>query len=301
MGSSSTTTQNNRPYEPAQPLIDEGLRDAQNLYQSGGFEVNPYQGDLVAGFDPLRQGAYNAAGGVTAGNMSSIGQGQDALRAAMDPTVPDAVKQNVIQGILPSINSTFAGSGMTGSDLHQQNVVQGLSSGLADVEDQYQRRAMSAAGMMPGLTNAANGQFDWLNNVGSGMQDHQQNLINADVLRDQQGQTVEMDALRNYLALSTGAGSQFGVQTSTTSQSAGPFGILGAGLQMLPFLSDRRVKEDIRRVGETDGGLPIYTYRYKGGDTYHMGVMAQDVEAVNPDAVADLPNGLKAVYYQEVR
>lgn len=236
MGSSSTTTQNNSPYGPAQPLIDEGLRDAQNLYQSGGFEVNPYQGDLVAGRDPLQTSAYNAAGGVAGANLGTIGAGQQALQAAMDSTVPDAVRRNVIQGILPSINSTFAGSGMTGSDLHQQNVVQGLSSGLADVEDQYRRRAMSAAGMVPGLTNAASGQVDWLNNVGSGMQDHQQNIINADVLRDQQGQTVEMDALRNYLALSTGAGSQFGVQTSTTQQSMGPFGILGAGLQMLPFL-----------------------------------------------------------------
>ena len=236
MGSSSTTTQNNRPYEPAQPLIDEGLRDAQNLYQGGGFEVNPYQGDLVAGRDPLQDTAYSSAIGNTRTLLGGVYDALGTVAGAMEASVPDAVKQNVIQGIMPAINSTFAGSGMTGSDLHQQNVVQGLSSGLADVEDQYQRRAMSAAGMMPSLTNAANNQVDWLSGMGSGMQDHQQNLINADVLRDRQEQTVGMDALQNYLALSTGAGSQFGVQTSRTSQSMGPFGILGAGLQMLPFL-----------------------------------------------------------------
>lgn len=301
MGSSSTTTQNNKPYAPAQPMIDEGLKDAQSMYRQGGFEITPYQGDLVAGRDPLQTGAYNMAGGVTGANLGTIGAGQQALQGAMDPSVPDAVRQNVIQGILPAVNSTFAGSGMTGSDLHQQNVVQGLSSGLADVEDQYRRRAMGAAGMVPGLTNAANNQVDWMSGVGSGMQDHQQNLINADVLRDQQEQRAPLDALQNYLALSTGAGSQFGVQSSTTSQSMGPMGILGAGLQFLPFLSDRRAKTDIRRVGTTDGGLPVYTYRYKGEEAYQMGVMADEVEAVNPDAVATMPNGYKGVYYQEVR
>lgn len=300
MGSSSTTTQNNSPYAPAQPGIDQGIADTQSLYEAGGFRVNPYQGNIVAGYDPLQQSAYDQAPGVAAGNMGAIGASQNALTAAMDPTVPDAVRQNVIAGILPSINSTFAGSGMTGSTLHQQNVAKGLSAGLADVEDQYQRRAMAAASAMPGLTNAASGQVDWLDSVGAGMQSQQQNVINADVLRDQQSQTVEADALRDYLSLVTGAGSQFGVQSSTTSQSPGAFGILGAGLQMLPFLSDRRAKEDIRRVGQTDGGLPIYTYRYKGGDTYHMGVMADEVEAVNPAAVATRPDGLKAVYYSEV-
>lgn len=301
MGSSSTTTQNNSPYAPAQPLIDQGLRDAGQMYDDGGFVVRPYEGNIVAGYDPLRQSAYNSAGGVTAGNLAAIGASRDALTNAMDPTVPDAVRSNVIEGIMPSINSTFAGSGMTGSSLHAQNLAKGLSSGLANVEDQYQRRSMAAAGMMPGMTNAANGAVSWLDGIGGGMQSHQQNTINADVLRDQQMQTAESDALRDYLSLVTGAGSQFGVQSATTSQSAGPLGILGAGLQVLPFLSDRRAKEDVRRVGQTDEGLPVYVYRYKGGSRYHMGVMADEVEAVNPSAVTTRPDGLKAVYYSEVR
>lgn len=60
--------------------------------------------------------------------------------------------------------------------------------------------------------------------------------------------------------------------------------------------SDRRLKTDIKRVGTTDSGLPIYTYKYKGQNTTQMGVMAQDVEKVNPDAVAEF-NGFKAVNY----
>ena len=60
--------------------------------------------------------------------------------------------------------------------------------------------------------------------------------------------------------------------------------------------SDRRLKTDIKRVGTTDSGLPIYTYKYKGQNTTQMGVMAQDVEKVSPDAVAEF-NGFKAVNY----
>jgi hypothetical protein len=70
--------------------------------------------------------------------------------------------------------------------------------------------------------------------------------------------------------------------------------------QLLPILgfSDRRLKEDIRRVGEADNGLPIYTYRFKGDDSgqTHMGFMADEVEDRRPEAVG-LAGGYKAVDY----
>jgi hypothetical protein len=64
--------------------------------------------------------------------------------------------------------------------------------------------------------------------------------------------------------------------------------------------SDRRLKTDIQRVGTTDGGLPIYTYKYKGESMTQMGVMAQDVEKVNPEAVREF-GGYKAVNYALVK
>lgn len=65
------------------------------------------------------------------------------------------------------------------------------------------------------------------------------------------------------------------------------------------FPSDRRVKRDIRRVGTTDGGLPIYTFRYAWGGPMQMGVMAQDVEWVTPAAVSEI-DGVKHVDYAQV-
>jgi hypothetical protein len=63
--------------------------------------------------------------------------------------------------------------------------------------------------------------------------------------------------------------------------------------------SDIRLKQDIRRVGMTNEGLPIYVYRYKDGGPMHMGVMAQDVEKVRPEAVKEF-GGFKAVDYGQV-
>ena len=72
----------------------------------------------------------------------------------------------------------------------------------------------------------------------------------------------------------------------------------GQVLQALPFFfpSDERVKEEIRQVGTLHNGLPVYAYRYKAGGPTHIGVMAQDVEKVKPEAVIEV-GGVKMVNY----
>jgi hypothetical protein len=75
--------------------------------------------------------------------------------------------------------------------------------------------------------------------------------------------------------------------------------ILGTAASAAMMFSDRRLKTDIKRVGTTDGGLPVYTYKYKGESVTQMGVMAQDVEKVNPEAVKEF-GGYKAVNYSLV-
>jgi len=80
------------------------------------------------------------------------------------------------------------------------------------------------------------------------------------------------------------------------SQAAmgGLFGLASAGLGMF---SDRRLKTDIQRVGQTDAGTPIYTYRYIWGGPVQMGVMAQDV----PEAQVPDPSGFLRVDYSRVQ
>jgi hypothetical protein len=68
----------------------------------------------------------------------------------------------------------------------------------------------------------------------------------------------------------------------------------GPGLMMM---SDRRAKEDIERVGELRNGLPVYVFRYKGDGTPQIGLMADDVEQLHPEAVAMGSDGYKRVDY----
>lgn len=68
------------------------------------------------------------------------------------------------------------------------------------------------------------------------------------------------------------------------------------------LLSDRRAKDNIKRVGHLDNGLPVYAFTYKGDNTPQIGLMADEVERVHPSAVMTGPDGLKRVdYAQAVR
>jgi hypothetical protein len=68
----------------------------------------------------------------------------------------------------------------------------------------------------------------------------------------------------------------------------------------LPFFSDARLKDVHARVGFTDTGFPLYLYNYKGEDRPQIGPMAQDVEQVMPDAVAEHSSGYKVVDYSRL-
>lgn len=73
----------------------------------------------------------------------------------------------------------------------------------------------------------------------------------------------------------------------------------GAGAKMWAG-SDRRLKDHIKRVGTHDEtGLPIYTFRYIGRDETVMGVMADELEQIRPEAVAEI-DGYKVVNYAEL-
>jgi hypothetical protein len=64
-----------------------------------------------------------------------------------------------------------------------------------------------------------------------------------------------------------------------------------------PVISDIRLKRDIAPVGELAGGIGLYRYRYVWSDTTYVGVMAQEVAAVKPEAVCQGADGYLRVDY----
>lgn len=147
--------------------------------------------------------------------------------------------------------------------------------------------------------------------LAAGNQQQQQNQANLNIPYEQflQQQAFPYQNLSWLSGISTGLGGGMG-GTSTSSQP-GPSGlsqVLGAGmgaagiagmLGWAPFASDRRIKKDIERVGK-HGPYPIYDFKYKGDDVQRRGVMAQDVEKINPDAVGKDEHGIRYVDYSKL-
>jgi hypothetical protein len=89
--------------------------------------------------------------------------------------------------------------------------------------------------------------------------------------------------------------------TNAKNAASGNFmgGLMSAGATA--YASDINLKENIKRIGTHDLGIGIYSYNYKDGydlpKNMQIGVMAQEVETVMPEAVIIMPNGFKAVNY----
>ena len=82
------------------------------------------------------------------------------------------------------------------------------------------------------------------------------------------------------------------------SANAANQGLFGLGSSLIgagAFLSDRRLKSNIVRVGTHPLGIGVYEYDI--GGQHQRGVMADEVEQVRPDAVITRPDGYKMVNY----
>ena len=66
------------------------------------------------------------------------------------------------------------------------------------------------------------------------------------------------------------------------------------------YVSDIRLKRDIALLSRLDNGLGLYRYRYLWSDQVYVGVMAQEVEKVMPEAVARGADGYLRVDYQRL-
>lgn len=94
-------------------------------------------------------------------------------------------------------------------------------------------------------------------------------------------------------------GQQLNAWQQNSANSGGALGglfQLGGTLGSAAILSDERAKTDIKKVGKTEDGQQIYSYRYKAGGPIQMGLMAQEVEKKKPEAVHNV-DGVKMVDY----
>ena len=96
-------------------------------------------------------------------------------------------------------------------------------------------------------------------------------------------------------------------QTNANNAASGGFmgglmNLANTGVQLYQG-SDQSIKENITKIGRLDNGINIYKFDYRPeykdtwGHGTHIGVMAQEVEKVIPEAVATHKDGYKLVNY----
>lgn len=306
-GGSQTQTQISQPWGPSQPYLKDALADAGDLYESGGFHINPYSGDRTYGFGDVSLLGQGQVVDQALQGAPLVGQASDTLSGMMDydyqSGLLDNVKNNALGSAIPAAVAQFAGSGMGNSSLAMDTVGRAATDAIAPYEygahENTLARMMGAAGMAPQIEQAGYIPGQMMQGVGAIRDQMGQQEINADMQAWYENQNMDVNALQNYSNLLMGYGGQGGTQVSETSSESGPMDFLGGGLQGLAFLqmlSDRRLKRDIERVGETPGGHNLYSFKYLWDDTEHTGVMADEV----PHAIAGYVDGFAVVDYARV-
>jgi hypothetical protein len=179
--------------------------------------------------------------------------------------------------------------GSTAANLLNQGYGQALGAAQAyqGVEAQNLARQLQAgqqiAGLGTGLTNTQIGAGQALLNAGTAEQQTEQAGKSALFNQFQQERSYPFQVAQFLANIAMGTGALSGSTTTTT--------------QPVPFFSDPRLKENMREIGQTHDGMPLYAFNYKGrpGET-QIGLNADEVEQMKPEAVG-LAGGYKTVDY----
>lgn len=176
-------------------------------------------------------------------------------------------------------NDARNGAALSGINLGMQQTQQGM----AQQGQQYQQAFANR-----------NAPINELSAIRSGSQVTNPTFQNA----PQQNYTAGPDMLG-----ATTSGYNAALQSASANNAAsgsfmnGLFSLGGAALGApVGTFSDRRLKKNIKRVGKLDNGLSVYSYEYKSGGPSQIGVMADEVLKVKPEAVGQRDGFLTVNY-----
>jgi hypothetical protein len=173
---------------------------------------------------------------------------------------------------------------MSQNDRQLGAITSGMNVGLGANQQAFQQEAYNQ--MQP---------INVINALRSGSQVQNPSFANT----PNQAQTAGADILG---ATQAGYNAQLANVNAQNAASGGFMsGLMGLGGAGIMKYSDERLKTNIEKVGSLENGLNLYSYNYKDGydlpEGKQIGVMAQEVEAIMPEAVVEMDNGFKAVNY----
>lgn len=287
----------------------EGLRDSQLSYLQSreGRDRQALEASVNSAYGQQQRGLSRMYGGQANKMMDGsrrVAHQQALARVGGANQISqgyEAMGQQVRQGAGESINAIKAGrygagtalrSGVANFGRNMPNTA-GQAYGLAT-------NAGSAAtanqnqGFMSGLPYSQFAAGGYGTQLGAGGVGVQSALGTGSMMN--QGYSAQMGGYNaQQQANATGLA---GLGQLAGTLGAGYMGYLGA-----VAASDRRMKEDVVLLCRRPDGIGVYEFSYKEpfrdewGHGRRVGVIADEVERVTPDAVSILPNGYKAVNY----
>ncbi|MBB2840625.1 UNVERIFIED_ORG: hypothetical protein GGE64_004401 [Rhizobium etli] len=190
-----------------------------------------------------------------------------------------------------SLEQSLADKGISMGSAAYDNAMRDFSTRKQAASDQYLGDMYSNA--QNAILTERNLPLNEISALMSGSQVHQPTYVNTP---STQLPTVDQAGLINE-----NFNQKMGLYDRRVAQSnAAMGGLFGLGGTLLGgwAKSDRRLKQDIKRVGALENGLPVYAFRYKDGGPMQLGLMSDDVRKTHPDAVVEHADGFDRVDYE---
>ena len=242
------------------PESSTSNKQAQSQSTQSSLSQNQYYPQAQQTF----QGTANQTGGATNSMAALLGQGGD-------PAAQNAAFQKFRDG--------------TGYQFQMDQGTQAING------NQAARGLLDSGSTAKALTTFGQGTAD--QSFGQYMQ-HLQGLANTGL---QAGGLIAGAGNK-----STSQGQSTSSENSTTKSQGAKKGLLDyAGTAAGGVAaSDRRLKKNIQWIGRMKNGLDIYEYDYINGSGPHVGVMADDVKVLLPEALGPVIAGFMTVDYSKI-
>lgn len=260
--------------------------------------MNPYETQAIQGLSDFGQSGGSAGLQASDAQIAKTANG-DYLNQG-NP-YQDAVNKSIMATVMPQLTAQFTQGNNMNNPAAAYAVSQGVGSAIANSQYgnyQQERQNQLDAAKNAALTSTAQQQaLQGGLAAGQTQQEQAQNELNDLVNRYNYNQNLPQQQLNYYSALvnnGTYGGTTTSQQPYYSNSAANTLGTLGnlGTLGYLGYLafSDRRLKENIQKIGVLPSGLNLYRYNYIGDKSEQVGVMADEVIKVKPHAV--MSNGL---------
>jgi len=286
----------------------------QMAAQAGGYQPERVQAgqlattDLSPYMNPYTQSVLQTS--LDTLNQQRLTGLNQAADAAIRARAFGGSRQAIQEGLVNAAAQQQAGQ--LAANLMSQNFAQSQAAAQADIQRQMAAQQLNQAAGLQGAGLGISGAQALGGLAGAGQQSFLSGAASSLAAQSaiQQQQQAELDAARQayteqqqfplqqlQIPLQALGFTPYG-QTSTQTGPGPSSNPLMTGLgaasslaSIIGFLSDKRMKTDIEKIGkDEETGLDMYSYRYKGDPkTYPkvVGPMAQDIKKKYPDAVEE--------------